>query len=1714
MKRLIILALLLCAGVTFAAEPFPVILRIEDGGSSTEIPGALTWQELDYWGQNLRVLFRGEFPDGTDVQDYSFYLPYSALDAADCDSSAELGTIQVDSAAGAGGNWLCWCNGLSGWQCTGSSAVGTANILDLADDASNESTDLIEIATTGDTNAIFAEPTADKLLIDLTKAWPLADAATALAANGSNCSTGSAALGVDASGASEGCFDVLEPTEIDTEAELEAFLTDVTDIFTNNDAASGYVEIAPSAAQTITPAADATGLIVKESVAQTANIFEVQDETGTTVFLVDPGGDVRTDNGTATGKLRIGEGSVAAGLGSGSIAIGKDANAARDGLAIGVSADADLRSIAIGDSVWAPNDSIAIGKSASALNSGTVVGNGASGNVSFGENASSAGSGSIAIGTNASSPSGLSFALGTGSSTTGTFSIALGNQASTTASGGIAIGQSSEAGALGSVAIGRTAESVASGQLVFGNDLSSGSDPTLDSLRLGGVDGPQMVAGGVTVYSREAEGTDVNGNNLALYAGTSTGTGTAGSLSFNVSKPGLTGATKNPYSTLLTLDGSDASAKPAGNWDWTSATVSNLNANTATALAANGTNCGTGQFAQGVDAGGNAEGCVAPFAGGGAVASLHDADDDTRVVVEQSADDDLVSVYSNAKKTIEVDAKTLSSKPQVTVNPSANNTELVVLDDVGSALLRSSPQGAPAQITYGGTQNFTGSIETGIDSAAALDANGTNCAAGSGAGGIDASGNAEDCTDYLGATETAATATALAANGANCSTGNAPLGVDASGAAEGCFAVATPSAGTFIMKDPPLTADNTIQPTSGTADPLTVNDSSGVKLFAIEADGDILFPATDPGVTVPDDAIRIGRGADVGPDNYGLAIGTQADARGADSVVVGRTATAIGDQCALLGFDTKCGAAQGVAIGSEAGDATTASSTKSISIGHQTDAIGGASIAIGEGTQTTGVSAIGIGTNGTTASTVYAIAMGYDTDVSGNQSIGIGRNADVAGHEAVAIGRSAQAGHDYSVAIGRAAQSTAANQFVVGGNGGQISDAYIGNGVTNAAPGDIRIHSTQGSGTDIAGADIYLRGGAGTGTGSGGTQHFQSAPAGLTGTALNSYVDVVTIDGEGDLTIWGNPLELLKTDYSADTITVKGTWDFSAATESGVDSATALAANGTNCAAGQWAAGVDASGNAEGCTADDTGTDSDDDLSNNQIGDLNDVSETGADAGEALVSDGAGGWSPSAATACLSDGTNCPSSSSVLVLDLADDDSNESVALDEIATTGDTNSIFTEPVANKLLINAGNNWPTADAATALSANGANCSPGNAPLGVDASGAAESCFDVLEASEVDSEAELEALLLDVTNVLTDSENAASATALAADGTNCAAGQWAAGVDASGNAQGCTVDDTGTDTLDDLSNNDLGDLQNVTEVGEGSNIALVGDGTGGWQPGTPATATALAANGANCAAGQWAAGVDASGASEGCTADDDAPDDDSEVPDAITVAGGSVSTSTITLDTGADPTADGQIRWDSTTERIEVGDDGAATLEFYSGAHTTDTNANTICTGTDVYLDGEGNCDTISGGGAEDYAEMSIRGNSTATTISSTGVYVKVTAGWATGLVSGWTFSTDKLTSPSTAPGVCLVTWTVTIDSITDSDQIELTVFQGGSAQAKCSGVLDVNEDIGGGTTLDWATFGGQCLLNIGSSEDLDLRIRNNSDTSNQEVEDASLIAWCR
>lgn len=105
---------------------------------------------------------------------------------------------------------------------SGGGGGGSAIILDLGDDGTNESTDISEIAVATDTNSIFSEPTADKLLIDPTANWPNADTADALSANGANCSAGNAPLGVDASGAAEGCFDVWTEAENTAAAYLDS----------------------------------------------------------------------------------------------------------------------------------------------------------------------------------------------------------------------------------------------------------------------------------------------------------------------------------------------------------------------------------------------------------------------------------------------------------------------------------------------------------------------------------------------------------------------------------------------------------------------------------------------------------------------------------------------------------------------------------------------------------------------------------------------------------------------------------------------------------------------------------------------------------------------------------------------------------------------------------------------------------------------------------------------------------------------------------------------------------------------------------------------------------------------------------------------------------------------------------------------------------------------------------------------------------------------------------------------------------------------------------------------------------------------------------------------------------------------------------------------------------------------------------------------------
>lgn len=118
------------------------------------------------------------------------------------------------------------------------------------------------------------------------------------------------------------------------------------------------------------------------------------------------------------------------------------------------------------------------------------------------------------------------------------------------------------------------------------------------------------------------------------------------------------------------------------------------------------------------------------------------------------------------------------------------------------------------------------------------------------------------------------------------------------------------------------------------------------------------------------------------------------------------------------------------------------------------------------------------------------------------------------------------------------------------------------------------------------------------------------------------------------------------------------------------------------------------------------------------------------------------------------------------------------------------------------------------------------------------------------------------------------NASTATALAANGSNCSAGQFPLGTDASGAVESCTAlpttiagtanqitasAATGAITLSIPNSPTLPGTTSGTFSGN-----LTGNVTG-----NASTATALAANGANCSAGSFPLGTDASGAAESCT-----------------------------------------------------------------------------------------------------------------------------------------------------------------------------------------------------------------------------------------------------
>ena len=281
-----------------------------------------------------------------------------------------------------------------------------------------------------------------------------------------------------------------------------------------------------------------------------------------------------------------------------------------------------------------------------------------------------------------------------------------------------------------------------------------------------------------------------------------------------------------------------------------------------------------------------------------------------------------------------------------------------------------------------------------------------------------------------------------------------------------------------------------------------INFSTGGYLVSnermrITTSGNVGIGTSTPGAKLDVNGIITSAGSGSQSERFGLG----SVSSGLRSSAFGYNATASGSDALALGWSS------------------TSSGTSSTSVGSQSSASASYSTAVGVGAYATYDNATSLGFQAQ-ALNVNATALGRSSTASSGYGIAIGRGATASGANfSIAIGTESSITHTGSIGFGYGATSTAINQFIVGSENNPISDVYFGKGVTHASPGSFTLNSTSGSGTDIAGGNLTLAGGAGTGSGAGGYLSFSTAPAGSSGSSLNSLSERMRITTSGNVGI-------------------------------------------------------------------------------------------------------------------------------------------------------------------------------------------------------------------------------------------------------------------------------------------------------------------------------------------------------------------------------------------------------------------------------------------------------------------------------------------------------------------------------------------------------------------------------------------------------------------
>lgn len=235
----------------------------------------------------------------------------------------------------------------------------------------------------------------------------------------------------------------------------------------------------------------------------------------------------------------------------------------------------------------------------------------------------------------------------------------------------------------------------------------------------------------------------------------------------------------------------------------------------------------------------------------------------------------------------------------------------------------------------------------------------------------------------------------------------------------------------------------------------------------------------------------------------------------------------------------------------------------------------------GYGDVVIGSSAVGNGANATSlGSSVVVIGYGAGNGGAGNGSVSIGNFAVAGNTGSIVLGTAMQTNSTNCFVVGHTSgvtvqgqqyiATTGAGQITFGGPSNVMKDVFLGQGAVGVVtPSNVSIQPTPvGAGnSNTTGGNFTLSAGNGTGTGGSGSIIFQTAPAGTTGSAVNTLATVFAIMNTGAVNHYGSSSGII----SVATQAAAGTYNFNLPTTAGT-AGTVLTSQGGGSTAMTWTA--------------------------------------------------------------------------------------------------------------------------------------------------------------------------------------------------------------------------------------------------------------------------------------------------------------------------------------------------------------------------------------------------------------------------------------------------------------------------------------------------------------------------------------------------------------